>query len=90
MQDVRLQIAASRKREGAHLADSVGVGLSSAATVDLTKATDRYQQGVDLEMGLLGLGSTQAALSHERRPLTGAHLDRARPTSADCGEPVRP
>jgi diguanylate cyclase (GGDEF)-like protein/PAS domain S-box-containing protein len=66
VQDVRLQIAAARRQAGAHLADAVGVGLSSAATADITRGSDRYQQGVDQEMGLLGLGRTQAALTLDK------------------------
>ena len=65
-QDVREELAASRRRASEHLTESVAVGLSAATAANITTLTRRYEQVVDEEMGLLGAGRTQDALRLDR------------------------
>jgi diguanylate cyclase (GGDEF)-like protein len=62
MPTVREEVAASRGRAGADLAQAVASGLPTEAAGQITRLTDRYEQAVDLEMTLLGTGRAQEAL----------------------------
>jgi len=59
---VREEVAASRGRAEAHLAQAGASGLSTGAAGRITSLTHRYEQAVDLEMTLLGTGRAQEAL----------------------------
>jgi len=60
--EVRQEIIASRSRAAAHLAESLRLGLSAAATAEIAAATRLYTQAVDREGQLLARGDSQAAL----------------------------
>ncbi len=62
LQEVREELAASRRRAGDHLAEAVPRGLPAGVADQLAELTNRYSRIVDEEVRLLSLGQNEAAM----------------------------